>query len=229
MGLNIHIAEVPGETEFVLKQYGKRPIELGKELGVMGPNTIGFHCVFLSDSDIEIFAETRTNLSHTAFHVPKRGYFPPMEKVYAAGVEVSIGSDWCSNDLWKFMRSAILIPRVKTGDVGMLSGYDALRMARVGGARGLGMEKEIGTLEAGKKADIILVDIMTPWCQPIYKPNLITNLVFNVNGSDVTDVFVDGRQIVEAREMTTVDRKAILKETQRRAERIWGVASKSRD
>lgn len=102
-------------------------------------------------------------------------------------------------------------------------------MATVGGARGLGMEKEIGTLEAGKKADIILVDVMTPWCQPIYKPNLITNLVFNVNGSDVTDVFVDGRQIVKAREMTTVDRTATLKETQRRAERIWGVASKSWD
>jgi hypothetical protein len=80
-----------------------------------------------------------------------------------------------------------------------------------------------------EKADIVLVDVMAPWCQPIYKPNLITSLVFNANGSDVTDVFVDGRQIVKGRDMTTVDRKAILKETQRRAERIWGIASKSWD
>lgn len=227
VGLNIHIAEVPGETEFVLKQYGKRPIELGKELGVLGPGTIAFHCVYLSDSDIEIFAHSGTKLSHTSFHVPKRGYFPPMEKVYAAGIDVSFGSDWCSNDLWKFMRAGILIPRAMTGDVGMLSGYDALRMATLGGARALGMESEIGTLEAGKKADLILVDVMTPWCNPIFRENLITNLVFNANGSDVTDVFVDGRRIVKDGDMTTLDRLAVLKETQRRAERIWALASKT--
>lgn len=227
VGLNIHIAEVPGETEFVVKQYGMRPIELGKKLGIMGPGTIGFHCVFLSDSDIEIFAETGTKFSHTSYHVPKRGYFPPMEKVYAAGIDVSFGSDWCSNDLWKFMRAGILIPRVQTGDVGMLNGYDALRMATLGGARALGMENEIGTLEAGKKADIILVDVTTPWCNPIYKPNLITNLVFNANGSDVTDVFVDGNAVVSDREIRTVDRREVLKETQRRAERLWGLASQT--
>jgi 5-methylthioadenosine/S-adenosylhomocysteine deaminase len=214
VGLNIHIAEVPGETEFVQKQYGMRPVELGRKLGVLGRDTIAFHCVYLSDSDIEIFAETRTQLSHTSFHVPKRGYFPPMEKVYAAGVDVSFGSDWCSNDLWKFMRFGILIPRVQTGDVGMLNGYDALRMATLGGARAMGMESEIGTLEVGKKADIIL-------------PNLITNLVYNANGSDVTDVYVDGNVVVKDRELQTMDRRAALKETQRRADRIWKLASKT--
>jgi 5-methylthioadenosine/S-adenosylhomocysteine deaminase len=227
VGLNIHIAEVPGETEFVLKEYGMRPIELGEKLGILGPGTIGFHCVYLSDSDIETFARTDTKLSHTAFHVPKRGYFPPMEKVYAQGVDVSFGSDWCSNDLWKFMRFGILIPRVQSGDVGMLRGYDALRMATLGGARALGMENEIGTLEAGKKADVILVDVSTPWCSPIYKENLITNLVYNANGSDVTDVFVDGRAVVKDREITTVDRREIIKETQRRAERIWALAAQT--
>lgn len=227
VGLNIHIAEVPGETEFVLKQYGMRPIELGRKLGILSPKTIGFHCVFLSDSDIEIFAESGMHLSHTSYHVPKRGYFPPMEKVYAAGCNVSFGSDWCSNDLWKFMRFGILVPRVLSGDVGMLSGYDALRMATLGGARAVGMEDSIGTLEVGKKADIILVDLDTPWCNPIYTPNLITNLVYNANGSDVTDVFVDGNAVVRDGEMVTVDRKALLRETQRRAERIWAEASKT--
>ena len=227
VGVNIHIAEVPGETEFVLHQYGKRPIELGRELGILGPGTIAFHCVFLSDSDIELFAESGTKLSHTSFHVPKRGYFPPMEKVYAKRIDVSFGSDWCSNDLWKFMRAGILIPRARSGDVGMLSGYDALRMATLGGARAVGMEHEIGTLEPGKKADIILVDVMTPWCMPIHTPDLITNIVFNANGSDVTDVFVDGRAVVENREMKTIDRVAALRETQKRAERIWGIASRN--
>lgn len=221
VGINIHIAEVPGETEFVTKRYGKRPMALGRDLGVLTPQTIAFHCVYLEDSDIDIMAETGTNLSHTAFHTPKRGYFPPMEKVYARGVDVSIGSDWCSNDLWKFMRAAIEIPRVKTGDVGLVSGYDALRMATLGGAKALGMQKDIGSLEVGKKADIIIVDVSNPWCRPIRKENLVTNIVFNSNGSDVTDVFVDGRHVMNDRRVTTVDVPAVLSETQSRAERVW--------
>ena len=91
VGINIHIAEVPGETEFVMKQYGLRPLELGRKLGILGPDTIGFHMVFLTDSDIDILAETKTRFSHTAFHTPKRGYFPPMEKVYARDIDVSFG------------------------------------------------------------------------------------------------------------------------------------------
>jgi 5-methylthioadenosine/S-adenosylhomocysteine deaminase len=221
VGINIHIAEVPGETEFVMKQYGKRPIELGRALGVLTPRTIAFHCVYLSDSDIDIMAETGTKLSHTSFHTPKRGYFPPMEKVYAKGIDVSLGSDWCSNDLWKFMRAAIEIPRVQTGDVGLVSGYDALRMATMGGAKALGMETEIGSLDVGKKADVIIVDIDNPWCRPIRQQNLITNIVFNSNGSDVTDVFVDGRHVMQDRQVTTVDVPSILQETQTRAERVW--------
>ena len=226
VGLNLHIAEVPGETEFVLKQYGIRPIELGRKLGLLGPQCIAFHHVFLSDSDIDILSDTKTFLSHSSFHVPKRGYFPPMEKVYAKHLEVSLGSDWTSNDLWKFMRAAIMIPRARSGDVAMLSGYDALRMATLVGAKSLGMDKDIGTLEPGKKADVILLDVSTPWCQPIYAPNLITNIVWNANGSDVSDVFVDGEQLVKDKEFIKADRRAIQKETQRRAERIWAEAAK---
>jgi 5-methylthioadenosine/S-adenosylhomocysteine deaminase len=144
-----------------------------------------------------------------------------MEKVYAKGIDVSLGSDWCSNDLWKFMRAAIEIPRVQTGDVGLVSGYNALRMATMGGAKALGMESEIGSLDVGKKADVIIVDIDNPWCRPIRQQNLITNIVFNSNGSDVTDVFVDGRHVMQDRRVTTVDVPSILQETQTRAERIW--------
>ncbi len=226
VGINIHIAEVPGETEFVTARYGMRPMELGRKLGVLTPKTIGFHCVFLEDSDIEIMAETGMNLSHTAFHTPKRGYFPPMEKVHKRGVSVSIGSDWCSNDLWKFIRASILFPRVKTGDVGMMEGYDGLRLATVGGARALGMENEIGTLEVGKKADVILLDLTLPWYRPIRQQNLISNIVYNSNGSDVTDVFVDGVQLVSNRVVTAVDAEAIMADCQARAERIWARVSK---
>lgn len=226
IGMSLHLAEVPGETEFVMKTYGIRPVELAKKTGLLGPNTIGYHHVFLSESDIEIIYDTRTHLSHSSFHVCKRGYFPPMEKVYSKGISVSLGTDWTNNDMWRFMRAAIMIPRARSGDVSMLSGYDVLRMATLVGAKSLGMDKDIGTLEAGKKADVILLDVSMPWYQPIYTPNLITNIVWNANGSDVSDVFVDGEQLVKDKEFIKADRKAIQKETQWRAERIWGEAAK---
>ena len=150
-----------------------------------------------------------------------------MEKVHKKGVSVSLGSDWCSNDLWKFIRSSILFPRVKTGDVSMLDGYDAMRLATVGGARALGMESEIGTLEVGKKADIILLDLTLPWYRPIRKQNLISTIVYNANGSDVTDVFVDGAHIVSNRSVTTVDAETIMQDCQSRADRIWSAVSQN--
>lgn len=124
------------------------------------------------------------------------------------------------------MRAAIMIPRARSGDVSMLSGYDVLRMATLAGAKSLGMDKDIGTLEVGKKADIILLDLTMPWCQPIYTPNLITNIVWNANGSDVSDVFVDGEQLVKNKEFIKADRKAIQADAQKRAERIWDEAAK---
>jgi len=224
LGLNVHVAEVPGETEFVLQRYGKRPIQFLDELGLLSERTIGIHTVFLNDDDIARIARTGMHISHTSYHVAKRGYFPPMEKVYAAGCNVTWGSDWCSNDLWKFMNMGILHPRAHSGDLTMLDGWRALHMATMGGARSIGMDREIGSLEAGKKADIILVDLDTPWCRPVRTDNLPSNLVYNATGSDVTDVIVDGRIVVREKKVTIVDAPAVLKETQERAERIWARA-----
>lgn len=227
LGINVHIAELPGETEFTQKLYGRRPIEIGVETGVLGPDAIAIHCVFMNEADVAQLAGSGATLSHTSYHVAKRGYFPPMEKVYPAGINVSLGSDWCSNDLWQYMRAAILIPRSASGDVGMLSGYDALEMATMGGARGLGMADEIGSLEAGKKADLIMVDISQPWLMPIRMENFVSNLVYNANGGDVTDVFVDGRPLVRDRVVTTIDRADVFAQVQRRAEKIWARAEKN--
>lgn len=224
LGLNVHIAEVPGETEFTMKLYGKRPIEIGVESGVLGPDAIAIHCVFMNERDVALLAESGATMAHTSYHVAKRGYFPPMAQVYPAGISVALGSDWCSNDLWQYMKAAILVPRAATGDVGMLSGWDALHMATVAGARALGMEDAIGSLEPGKKADVILVDVSRPWLRPIRLENFSSNLVYNANGADVTDVFVDGRLIVRDREPVTVDREAVLDEVQGRAEKIWARA-----
>ena len=224
VGLHTHLCSVPGENEFMVQAWGKRSVPLLKELGLLGPDFIGAHCVFVDDGDIEILRETGACMSHTAFLVAKRGYYPPMNKLYAAGVSVSLGSDWLSNDMFKVMRSAIVIPRAVFQDVKVRNAEDVLRMATIDGARCLGLDREIGSLEPGKKADVTLVDMRTAWCNPLRTQNLITNLVYNANGSDVTHVFVDGELLVEEGRLTRFDEAELIAEAQIVAERVWTAA-----
>ena len=224
VGLHTHLCSVPGENEFMVQAWGKRSVPLLKELGLLGPDFIGAHCVFVDDDDIEILRETGACMSHTAFLVAKRGYYPPMNKLYAAGVNVSLGSDWLSNDMFKVMRSAIVIPRAVFQDVKVRNAEDVLTMATIGGARCLGLDREIGSLEPGKKADVTLVDMRTAWCNPLRTQNLITNLVYNANGSDVSHVFVDGELLVEEGRLTRFDEAELIAEAQIVAERVWTAA-----
>jgi len=224
VGLHTHLCSVPGENEFMLQAWGKRSVPLLKELGLLGPGFIGAHCVFVDDEDIEIMRDTGACMSHTAFLVAKRGYYPPMNKLYAAGVSVSLGSDWLSNDMFKVMRSAIVIPRAVFQDVKVRNAEDVLRMATIEGARCLGLDRDIGSLEPGKKADVTLVDMRTAWCNPLRTQNLITNLVYNANGSDVSHVFVDGELLVEEGRLTRFDEAELIAEAQIVAERVWTAA-----
>ena len=125
------------------------------------------------------------------------------------------------------MKLAILMPRTITGNVEMLSGWDALEMATMGGARRLGMADEIGSLEAGKKADIILMEISRPAFRPIRVKNLCSNLVYNATDTDVLDVYVDENPIVKDRDVMTIDRAEMNREVQHRAEAIWARAEKN--
>jgi 5-methylthioadenosine/S-adenosylhomocysteine deaminase len=221
VGLHTHLCSVPGETEFMLAAWGKKSIPLLRDLGMLGPDFIGAHCVFMDDEDIGMMVDSGACMSHTAFLVGKRGYYPPMDRVYKAGMRVSLGSDWLSNDMFKVMRSAIVIPRAVFRDVGIRNAADVLRMATIDGARCLGLDSDIGSLEVGKKADIALVDMRRAWCQPLRVPNLIANLVYNANGGDVTHVFVDGEMLVEDGRLTRQDETELFAEAQAVAESVW--------
>ena len=221
VGLHAHLCSVPGEAEFMKAKWGKASVPLLRELGLLSPNFIGAHCVFMDDDDIAIMAETGACMSHTAFLVGKRGYYPPMDRIYPSGMNISLGTDWLSNDMFQVMRSAIVIPRAVFKDVGIRAAVDVLRMATIGGARCLGMESEIGSLEEGKKADVILVDLRKAWLQPLRSENLITNLVYNANGGDVTQVFVDGEQLVSDGKFLRFDEGELFDEAQKVADDVW--------
>ncbi|MFO1056387.1 MAG: amidohydrolase family protein [Dongiaceae bacterium] len=224
VGIHTHLCAVPGESEFMVKSWGKKSVPLLKELGLLGPDFIGAHCVFMDEEDIGIMVDTGSAMSHTAFLVGKRGYYPPMKQIYAAGMKVSLGSDWLSNDMFKVMRSAIVIPRALFQDVKIRNAADVLTMATIGGARCLGLDREVGSLEPGKKADVILVDMRTAWCSPVRLHNLVTNLVYNANGSDVTHVLVDGEMLVDDRRLTRFDEAELIGEAQQVAESVWARA-----
>jgi 5-methylthioadenosine/S-adenosylhomocysteine deaminase len=225
LGFHMHLAQVPGEAEYVQAAHGLSPVAYMQRLGLLGERMIGVHCVFLGEADVDLMSQTRTAMSHTAYLVAKRAYFPPMSKIYGTGVQVTLGSDWCSNDMWKIMRTAITLARVTSGRTDILTGYDALRMATLDGARALGMAKDLGTLEVGKKADAIIVDLSNAWCRPIRDEDIITNLVYNANGSDVTHVLVDGKVVVADRRLQTLDQDETLKQAQLVASRVWESAA----
>jgi 5-methylthioadenosine/S-adenosylhomocysteine deaminase len=224
VGLHAHLCAVPGEAEFMRAMWGKPSIPLLRELGLLSPDFIGAHCVFMDEADIAIMAETGACMSHTAYLVGKRGYYPPMDRIYPSGMSVALGTDWLSNDMFQVMRSAIVIPRAVFGDVGIRTAVDVLRMATIGGARCLGMADDIGSLEVGKKADLILLDLRKAWLQPLRTENLIANLVYNANGGDVTQVFVDGEMLVSDGRLTRFDEGELFDEAQHVAEDVWSRA-----
>lgn len=224
-GLHTHLAQVPGEREYVQKAQGRSPVKYLADLGYLNASLVAAHCVFMSEEDAELFAASGAHMSHTAYLVGKRGYFPPMQALYAKKASVALGSDWLSNDMFKIMRAAILLARQQAGSIGVIDGPQALEMATLGGARALGLERDIGSLEAGKKADIVLLDLETPWVNPIRPAQLVSNIVYNANGSDVTDVFIDGRAVVTDRRPVQIDAAEARRECQAAAERVWTRAS----
>jgi 5-methylthioadenosine/S-adenosylhomocysteine deaminase len=203
------------------KAYGKGSVEYLHELGYLSPKFVGAHCVFMTPDEVGIMKDTGAHMSHTAYLVGKRGYFPPMTEVYRQGVSVSIGADWLSLDVFKIMRAAILLARHQAKSPAIIDGPRALEFATMGGARALGLDKEIGSLEPGKRADLFLLNLRVPWLHPIRPQNIVSNIVYNANGSDITDVIIDGRIVVDAGHCVTVDEEETFRECDSIARIVW--------
>ena len=182
-----------------------------EKLGLLGPNTILSHCTDLPSRAIEIIKETGTSVGHQPriYRVIKHDC--PVVEMIDAGIAVGLGTDTPSKnaaDLFLDMRAAMLLQRLRFRDPRVLPPGKALEMATIDGARALGLEKEIGSIEVGKKADMITIDLRQPH---LYPPDMIPmRLVTNASGQDVTDVVIGGRVVMRDRKMTTVDEGAIL-------------------
>lgn len=222
--IHIHVAETAEERENILGDYKKSPVQLLEEVGLFNHHVLAAHCVHVSDEDIAILAEKKVGVAHNPqSNLKLASGIAPVPKMIARGVNVGLGTDGAASnnnlDMFEEMRTCALIHKGITGDPTVVSAYEALSMATVGGARALGLE-HVGVIAPGMKADLILVDMDRPNLIP--RHNVVANLVYSALGSDVDTVIVDGKIIMSRGVFQTIDAERVYREAEKRARRLAG-------
>lgn len=224
VAVQIHLHETRGEVLLAVEQNGERPLDSLHRLGLLGPRTQCVHMTDLGDQDIALLAATGAHVVHCPQSNMKLASGScPVSKLLARGVNVALGSDSAAsnNDLNLFgeMQSAALLAKLHDGDAAALPAFEALALATINGARALGLEDRIGSLETGKLADLIAVDLSQPETQPLYHP--LSQLVYACNGSQVTHSWIGGVPVMEQRQLTQIDLGALAARTGAWRDRIY--------
>ena len=185
-------------------------------LGVLGEDCVAAHCVWLSDKEIKLMAQTKTNISHNPIsNMWFANGFARVPEMLAAGINVGLGTDNPNNnaDMFEVMKMASLIQKGVKLDISQMPCTQVLKMATNNGAFALGMGKEIGSIEVGKKADIILVNLRSTRFEPVLlgeMSNLESNLVYAAHGDNVDTVLIDGKIVMKNRKMLTIDEEEVI-------------------
>jgi 5-methylthioadenosine/S-adenosylhomocysteine deaminase len=228
-GLHTHSSETIWEVQESLKRFGRRPIEEFFNRGILSNRTVVAHCVWLDDREIQLLAQTGTSVAHCPCSNMKLSSGPArVIDMRAAGVAVGIGSDGEKEnnnlDLFEEMKFASLLQKVTTLDPTTGDPWDILRMATIEGARALGLDGVTGSLEAGKRADVVTLDLRRLHTTPVMHGehfNVAAHLVFAAHGQDVRDVWVDGVRLVEGGRVCSVDEDAVREAGQAAAEELF--------
>jgi 5-methylthioadenosine/S-adenosylhomocysteine deaminase len=211
----------------VEKKYGLTPIEYLYRNGILGPRFVGSHVVHASKAEIGHLKEKGVTAVNTPLCEMKiADGIAPIPEMVRQGVNVCLGTDgsmWnTSNDIFREMKGMALIHSIASG-VRSLSPRDILNMATINGAKAFGLDADLGTIEPGKLADLILIETNTPHMQPLLlgkHENVLSNIVYSATGGDVTDVFIGGKRIVENRTLNSVDTQAIAAKVRQTLEKI---------
>jgi 5-methylthioadenosine/S-adenosylhomocysteine deaminase len=218
-GMHIHAAQSPEERDYMQTAYGTGSIEYLQRQDFLGPSTVLAHVTYATDAGVSLMASTRTPVAHCPAIVAKRGRFGPLKQMYELGVRIGWGTDWVTMDPWDAMRFGISALRLANREIGLLSAREAIWLSTMGSADVLGWSEQVGSLEPGKLADLILVDLDQPHLGPLYDP--VSVLVYNASGRDVTHVMVGGRFLVENRRLRSGNLQEIVANGQRVAEQVW--------
>ncbi|MCC6474882.1 MAG: amidohydrolase family protein [Burkholderiales bacterium] len=249
--VNTHLAQSRVEVQQVLARSGRTPAQVLDEAGLLNDRLLAAHCLFLSEEDMARAGRAGIHVAHIPKGNAAGGTMAPTPRLRAAGANIALGTDNMHADMVEVMRWALAVARVQEGKVGDdWQPRHALRMATIDGARAMGLDADIGSLEAGKKADFVAFDFRRPHLVPKVNPagtlevgkkadlvvfdfrrahltpdvNPLGNLVHVGQGRDVEHVFVDGRRVVESGRPCLVDADAIRRDAQRAADALWARA-----
>ena len=213
--IQMHLAESDAEMEWAQKTHGMRPVEVVEKAGLLRKGLISAHCLHVDESDIERMAHAQVCVAHNARSNGKAGRgIAPVEAMRAAGIPVGISTDGAMSgntlDLFSQFAPVSMFQKLLGHSRKPMPSMEVVRMATIEGARVLGLDRKIGSLEPGKKADLIRIDLSAPRMQPIY--DIYSTLVFATMPTDVRDVMVAGEWLMRGREVLSLERKKVLRD-----------------
>lgn len=218
-GIQLHVAEIP--RAFLVEKYGKSAPQVLEETGVLGPDVVAAHCIDLDDSDLDILAGNQVNVAHTPMTNSLGGNgVPRVPEMMQRGINVTLGHDcFFTLDTSEYLRYAYLVHKIHNADPTLLPPFQALDMVLGKAARALGMEQQIGSLAAGKKADILIINPDTP--TPVVPETVLSYFTMDFLGKDVETVVVDGNLVVEGYRLNRFDEQEVQQECVKEARKMW--------
>jgi len=219
-GLMMHMADDRWHNFDATRKYGKRPTRYLEDIGFLGPDLLLFHCAYMDVwKDPEIFKAHGVKIAHNAESNAIFGFWPDMMPFIKEGVCVGLGTDGQTHSMFEIMRTSQMIHRIKYEDLELLPDGQVLTMATRNGAEALLMEKEIGSLEVGKKADLIMLKDRS--AVPIFEKNVENYIVSTCERSDVDTVMIDGKVLLAKGEFVSIDEKAVYEKSKEEAVDLW--------
>lgn len=212
--VHIHLSETEWEAGEIRKRYGRTPVELLAGTGFLDGRIIAAHCVWLTDREIEILAETGVGVAHCIeSNLKLAAGIAPVHKMLNAGVKVAFGTDGAASNndmnILSEMSTAAKVHKAVSGDPTALTAKQAMLMATRQGAEILGLGDITGSIEEGKAADIVIADLTKPHLTPMY--DVYSHIVYSMKSSDIETVIVNGRVVVDCGELTTADETEIIR------------------
>lgn len=219
-GLQMHLADDRWHSFDSTLKYGKRCLKWLEDLEFLGPDVLFFHCSYMNERlDPAIMKHYGCNISHQPISNASFGFWPNMVPFIDAGVNVSLGTDGQTQSMFENMRAAQMIHRIRYEDLNLLPDKQMFEMATINGAKSLHLENEIGTLEVGKKADIVLLKNDSP--VPVFENNIMNFIVTVADSAHVDTVFIDGNKVVEHGEYLLMDEEEVRAKCQEQAVDFW--------
>ncbi len=215
--LHLHVAETRKEEADFQKNHGVRVVEYLHRIGALSPRLLAAHCVWLSKTEVKLLGEAGAKVAHCPVSNMKiaTGGYAPLPEMFEYGVPVGLGTDGAASnntlDMFETMKFCALAHKAHRWDPAILPAQKVLDLATIEGAKAIGADNQLGSIEVGKNADMILVDLRVPNLQPIHgKETIVSDLVYAARGANVSTTIVDGKVLMENGDVKTLDQSNIF-------------------